>query len=90
MDYCFICKKQCLIRNAYLIAMILNRSLRHLSRNECIEMYIKSSRNMFVLYGAHVCCFHTEGDFFTIPESFTDFGVGISLSAEKIVVPFNQ
>lgn len=32
-----------------------DRVLKRLSRDECIEVYINSTRNLFVPYGARVC-----------------------------------
>jgi len=59
----------------------VDRSLRRLSRNECIEIY-KKSKNVLISYRTCVCCPQRKIFFL---ENFTDSRVKISLNAKEIL-----
>lgn len=63
------------------------RSLRNLTKEECLEIFIK--KNVFVKYGARVCTVHDLEESLVIPNDFETAGMGVSLNAEEILTSFH-
>lgn len=75
-------------RSKCILCQRTDRAMRRLSRAECIEIYIKSRRNVFVVYGARVCNSHNENELSALSENLSDTYNGLSLNAEEIVASF--
>lgn len=56
--------------------------LRQLSREECMEIFIKT--NIFVPYGSRICKNHGSGESLTIPEGFTSYQPNVSMTGDEV------
>lgn len=66
---------------------IINRALRCLSRQECLQVFVKT--NIFVKYGAKCCIIHGQEESLVIPDNFSQIKNTMSLTADEVVATFN-